>query len=554
MAPKADADREAVATSGRVGQAVTRLRFIVLFALVWVVFAVTVPDFIMGVLNHSVRGIHVAGDLSAVLVMGTALLYLLFQIKQERRVTRLLTVGLGLFAFSQIVRAARLMQLLDGLHGIGPYDWYHFSHVFDDACNGLGLVAITAAFLTAIVDLFETKHKLVVQQEALSQEISRRTQTEEEILREKQKYKDLVKDLPVAVYRNTPGPDGRFLEVNPAHVAMFDGDSEEDLLKVGVSDLYRRASEREEVTERLLRDGFIRNKELELVTLKGRPIWGSVTAVLKHDSQGQPYFDGVIEDITSRVQAEKLLSEQRAKMTESARLASLGIMAGGVAHEINNPLAVIAGCAEQLEARSGDGQADGEFTRRLLQMIRRNVQRIQKTIQGLRSLSRDASGDPFTEASVAAIIGDAAEPCHERFRIHDIDFDTGMPDPSVTIECRPSQISQVVLNLLNNSFDAVKDLPDRWIRLSVAELGEQVEIAVEDSGPGIPKELLEHLFVPFFTTKSDDHGLGLGLSISQAIVEAHQGEIGTDSSNRHTRFFVRLPKCRHRTQKTAQGG
>lgn len=520
-----------------------RLRLVMLFPLVWIVCFLTIPDFFMGLFKIKAREINALCDFSAVVVMGLALLYLLFQIKQERRVTQLLALGVGLLVISQGFRIARVLGLLDFLHEVKSFDWYHFLQVFDNACNGLGLVFITGAFFTAIIDLFSAKHRLLAQQEKLSEEVLQRARTETAILREKQKYKELVNNLPVAFYRNTPGPMGRFLEMNPAHVAMFEADSEEDLLKLSVSDLYRTASKRREIADKLLRQGFIRNEEVELVTLKGRSIWGSVTAVVKHDQQGQPYFDGIIEDITARVQAEKLLAEQRAKMIESARLASLGIMAGGIAHEINNPLAVISGCAEQLEIGATAPQVNDAVANRLLRMIRSNTDRIQKTILGLRALSRDATSDPCVNSSLTLLIESTVALCQERFRLNSIRLEVEMPSEDLAFECRPAQIGQVLLNLLNNSFDVVKDLPEKWIRLSTALRGDWVEIAVEDSGPGIPKEISEQLFVPFFTTKSEQHGLGLGLSISHAIVEAHHGEIAVDASSSHTRFVVRLPVC-----------
>ena len=538
----AGSDGETHVRMGDAGRAEKRLRFVTMFSLVWIVFVVALPDLVMGLLKHDVSWIHAVCDLSAVAVMAATLLYLLLQIKQERRVTRFLALGVTLLVVSQCFRIARIVGLRDGLHEIQSFDWYHAIRVFDDACNGMGLVMITAAFLTAIVDLFAAKHRLVAQQKVLSEEVSRRARIETEILQEKQKYKDLVNNLPVAVYRNTPGPAGRFLEMNPAHTAMFEADSREELAKLGVSDLYRTASKRDELSNKLLRQGFIKNEEVELVTLKGRPIWGSVTAVVKYDQQGSPFFDGIIEDITARVQAETLLTEQRAKLVESARLSSLGIMAAGIAHEINNPLAVIAGCIEQLETKAIAAQTLGDLAKGLLPMIHRNVERIQKTIQGLRALSRDASEDPFASASVDTIIQNTIELCQERFRRHDIHFEIGIPVPAVSIECRSSQISQVILNLLNNAFDAVKDLPERWIRLTVTDLEAAVRIAVEDSGPGIPKDIVDRLFVPFFTTKPEQLGLGLGLSISRIIVKQHRGEIALDFSCSHTRFLVRLPR------------
>jgi len=201
----------------------------------------------------------------------------------------------------------------------------------------------------------------------------------------------------------------------------------------------------------------------------------------------------------------------------------------------------IPGCAEQLELRSAAVQTE-DIPNRLLRMIRSNTERIQRTIVGLRLLSRDAAGDPFVNTPVAGIILNTVELCQERFRLRSVDIEKETPGPDIAIECRPSQIGQVILNLLNNSFDAVKDLPEKWIKVTVTDGEEWVEIAIEDSGWGIPKETVDRLFVPFFTTKSARHGLGLGLSISRAIIDAHHGEMALDASCSHTRFIVRLPK------------
>lgn len=519
-----------------------RLRFVTWFALAWIVAVVNVPDFVMGALQYKNSLIHVICDISGVVILALALLYLLFTIKEERRVTWLLLIGMVLVLLSQAIRIARIMNLLNSLQGLGTYDWYQMVRTFDEACNGVGVVLIAASFLTAIVDLYAAKGKLTVHREELSREILCRQEIEKEILLEKQKYKDLMDNLPVAVYRNTPGPEGRFLEMNTAHVAMLDADSEEEVMRYNVSDLYKTASRRKDIADKLMRQGFIRNEEVELLTLRGRPIWGSVTAVVKHDPEGKPYFDGIIEDITSRVEAEKLLSEQRVRMIENARLASLGVMAGGIAHEINNPLAVIAGCAERLEISSDNTRMDDADAKKFLRMIRDNTFRIQKIIQSLRILSREASSDPFVASSLSTIIDTAMELCRERFRLNNVHWEVTLPETPLSFECRPTQIGQVLINLFNNAFDAVRESPEKWMRLFASDQGDYVEITVEDSGAGFSDEDAGKLFVPFFTTKPDQNGIGLGLSVSHAIVEAHHGEIHADTLSGHTRFTVRLPK------------
>jgi len=112
------------------------------------------------------------------------------------------------------------------------------------------------------------------------------------------------------------------------------------------------------------------------------------------------------------------------------------------------------------------------------------------------------------------------------------------------VPCRATQIGQVMMNLVSNSFDALKGTPDSWIRLEATVKGEFVEIAVSDSGPGIPAEIQAKLMTPFFTTKGAGNGTGLGLSISRRIAIDHGGEFLYDSKSPNTRFILRLPMNR----------
>jgi len=123
------------------------------------------------------------------------------------------------------------------------------------------------------------------------------------------RYGDVIDGLPIGVYRNTPGAQGHFLEVNIFMVKMFEADSKEELLQLNVSDLYSHPADRKPISEKIAAQGFIKDEELRLKTLKGRSIWGSVTAELKTDEHGQPYFDGIIEDITQRKQIEETIRE-----------------------------------------------------------------------------------------------------------------------------------------------------------------------------------------------------------------------------------------------------
>lgn len=159
----------------------------------------------------------------------------------------------------------------------------------------------------------------------IAEDVTEHKRAEEQLARAEQRYHELVDNLSVGVYRNTPGEQGRFVEVNPAFVAMFDAGSMEELKGCRVSDLYVNPAQRNEVSERLNRHGFVRDMELELKTLRGRRFWASVTATMKTDGEGTGFFDGVIVDITERQQAEAALRESQERFALAVQGTNDGI-------------------------------------------------------------------------------------------------------------------------------------------------------------------------------------------------------------------------------------
>ena len=145
----------------------------------------------------------------------------------------------------------------------------------------------------------------------IMEDVTERKRSEAQLARAEQRYQELVNNLTVGVYRNTSGQNGRFLEVNPALVAMFEAASKEELLGVSVSDLYVDPARRGELSEKAIHQGFLKEEEFEARSLRGRRFWASVTAVSKQDDEGRVFFDGVIEDITDRKQAEESLRQER---------------------------------------------------------------------------------------------------------------------------------------------------------------------------------------------------------------------------------------------------
>jgi PAS domain S-box-containing protein len=268
------------------------------------------------------------------------------------------------------------------------------------------------------------------------------------------------------------------------------------------------------------------------------------------DSGALMNFTAVSRDISRRKRAEETVAEQQMKMIASSRLATLGVMSASIAHEIKNPLAVICGYAEQLAAIQRRDYPDRADCALIVDSIARNALRIGRIVDGLRSLAREGAQDPFTICRVKSIVGETLELCRARFLPGRIGLFVEEMDDHLDIECRRSQMAQVLLNLLANALDAVRDLPEPWVRIEVHETGDDVEISVTDSGAGLPENIRKRIFDEFFTTKTVEEGMGLGLSISRAIVEAHKGNLSVDTACPNTRFIVRLPrrqpKIRHR--------
>lgn len=240
-----------------------------------------------------------------------------------------------------------------------------------------------------------------------------------------------------------------------------------------------------------------------------------------------------------------VIIEQRGKLEYTTKMSALGEMAGGIAHEINTPLTVIQLSAEQLLENLVNGDVDfpKEVTIGALQRIVKTVTRISKIISGLRSFARDSKDDPMTPTSVTEIIEDTFSLCREKLSHNSIQLKF-VCEKNVKINCRPIELSQVLLNLLNNAFDAIQEFKEKWITVEVTTSEKQVHISVVDCGQGIPSDIQEKIMQPFFTTKDIGKGTGLGLSISKGIVEAHGGRLHIDSRSPNTKITISLPKIK----------
>lgn len=241
----------------------------------------------------------------------------------------------------------------------------------------------------------------------------------------------------------------------------------------------------------------------------------------------------------------KKLQRAQSQMVSSARLASVGQMAGAIAHEVNNPLMVIHGRSELIlnqVSRSDASVMDVDKLKNSAEIIVKTSMRIGKIVNSLKLLSR---GEGVKNEDLVSL-GDLMDEIHavnfERMQRAGVRLLINIEDADVRFYANHTSLLQVLVNLVNNSFDAVSGVADRWIQIDAVISQGDVLVSVTDSGPGIPLSDRTHLMEPFYTTKPAGSGTGLGLSVSLKLAEAMGGTLRLDESSAMTKFTIQIPK------------
>jgi len=325
----------------------------------------------------------------------------------------------------------------------------------------------------------------------------------------------------------TVGPDGSVTTVNPAAERML-GVSEYDIVPKPIRAIFRDdGGLSEDVTRVLAGRVPVTLREVTVVTSNGRHIHVQVSSSRMRAVGGRILGAVVtIEDVSEI----KALTEQ---LIRADRLAAMGELTAGVAHEVRNPLGVIRASVQLLE----DADCDRSRIYEAADVIKQEIDRLDKVIKALLDFGRPSS-PTLVLTDVEGVLRDVLLFTGRFAKQADVQIVELFRGDLPAVLADPDQLKQVFLNLVTNAVQAMEETGGR-IELHTSVEGEFVQVEVSDTGPGIPASDLSKVFDPFFSTRDD--GTGLGLTIVHRIIDEHGGHIEVDSSDEGTRFRVSLP-------------
>jgi two-component system, cell cycle sensor histidine kinase and response regulator CckA len=347
------------------------------------------------------------------------------------------------------------------------------------------------------------------------------------------RYASLVERVGYGIYRSTP--EGRFVEVNSVLMSMLGYTHPEDILGLELArDVYLDPEDRMRLRERPS-VVFPEWVETRWKRRDGSAITVRLSVQRVRDAEGRVIaYDGIVEDVGDRQRREEL-------MRRSERMASLGTTLAGVAHELNNPLAAIMGFAQLLLRKPWPSE-----DRAALETINHEAIRSATIVKDLLALTRKRDVERRVPADINDIVGYIARTRRYALETAGIACTLDLQPALPPIHGDRAQLEQVVLNLLNNAEQALSPRAEVGMAARIAirtrHDGEGVFIEIEDNGPGIPEEWRSRIWDPFWTTKGEGEGTGLGLSVVHGIVSDHGGIITLEEAvGPGARFVIRLP-------------
>lgn len=241
---------------------------------------------------------------------------------------------------------------------------------------------------------------------------------------------------------------------------------------------------------------------------------------------------------TKKIQDE--VEKKQKEIVHSSNIYSLGEMVGGVAFEINTPLQILTSNVESIKRQISTPDFDRHKVQEQIQTMNKTIDKMATLINGIRKLTRNSVNDPVTDFTLNEVIESVRSVCERRLAFKGVDLSVQV-DKNLKIKSQVGQVSQVLLNLLNNSIEASYPVAEKWIRIESEVINDQIQLKVTDSGQPIEPEIAEKMMGLSLSTKKNGRGMGMGLNISQGIMEKLGGRLVYNSQCSNTQFIMEFP-------------
>lgn len=377
-----------------------------------------------------------------------------------------------------------------------------------------------------------------------SKDITRNKMAAEALMKSEEKYRTLMNASPEGIV--IVDMKGVITDVSEIGLELYGCDLPEEMIGKHILRFlpYGLKSKFREIYTKTLEEGLVQSVELKLQNKNKTPFISEISTTLIQGKDGESIaFMIVIHDITHRKKLER-------QMIHNDRMTTLGEMATGIAHEINQPLNTLSILFDNmLLAASKEDSLPKSYLEKKTEKIYDNIFRIKNIIDHVRVFSRSQDDSIFSSFDVSESIKNAASMISEQFRHRLIELETVVSDQLPPAYGNTYQFEQVILNLLINSKDAIEELEEKSVQsfrktivIKAYASASQIVVEIKDNGIGIKPEELEKIMLPFYTTKEAGKGTGLGLSITFGIIKEMNGEISFQSEMmKGTKVTIKLP-------------
>lgn len=250
---------------------------------------------------------------------------------------------------------------------------------------------------------------------------------------------------------------------------------------------------------------------------------------------------GIYMDITELKNAREALSRQAERAHAYSRMAALGQLASGIAHEINTPLAAISASAELALAHLETIEATDVTITEAFSTIVSTSDKIAQIIKTLKSVTAGDLEDRLSLQTLQTLVVNAADICGDRIRRSNIELKIENDEVKTQVFCRAPELSQALLNVLHHACDSVEQMGERWIRVEVKTEGQLVQLRCTDSSPKVDEAVRQAMFENLYSVKNCESGLSLNLSVTRDIIARHGGRFTYEPHGDHSSFVITLP-------------